>query len=1098
VPASFLSRTQSTATTYRTTHTVALPSGRVTGDHLVLSFGIDGDGGTISSPSGATWQLVHSVDLNTNQKWRVWVRRLNGTESSTVTITTTGSNQSAAEVLHIRGGYTSDVEGTGVSSSTGTTSGYGTNVDPDSVTAAWGSANQLFVAMIYAAGLSPSVTAYPGPYSNGGNVAARAMVGSATRTTTATTEDPAAFTISSSNNHRAVTLVIRTAAAVTAGAQVATGTGAAHNATTRPPTTRAAAQVATGTGTAHFVRTPRRQVPSNLIVEWDFDNDLDFDETVEDITSYVRAGSIRVGRDYPSQVTGRSRPGEMRFTLDNTDGRFNYFNTASPLAVAPYSLQTGRLIRVRTSESTPTDPVLIGRDRFGTIGSLGTDELGNSWTTVSGGGWSSFTTSNDRATAVGPGSASGVQHAAYIDAGGADYYAQVVIPWKDAVNRVGLVYHYVDSSNYGYCYLGDGVIYAYEVVAGVHIEQTHDGAENRDDVALGVAVNDDALRFYLDGVQVLSTTWNETPNGKIGLYGRWYYQRPPTWSEFYCWNRSRIVQSWDTGVNQSGVLATMRVTKVVPTVVAGAPRLVEVTATGDLGLLDRPVDPPSSTGPDSAQSFGVKAGQMIGNVLHRVGALHPPGPIDGGVITLGPVGMDRQKGISLVRQFEDTELGFLFELPEGGIGFDDRDARTGSAVVATFTDDPAVLGYSMQAITQRDWQGDIINDVTAEVSGQLPRFTYFTDFDNQVPGPCDIDITLPSQTPHADGADVGDLVIVSIASTVSSAGVSWITPAGWTSLRLLNDEASKQRIYAKRLAAGDFGASVKFYDDTTPAGGAWQSVLFLVKNWYGSISSGVAVAEHTGYGSPSTTTQARAGDNDPPVMFTPWPPSPTLFLALRAGMTSTAGASMSASTDDQAPNGFDSLVSVLIDAASGGPAYDCAQQFARRIRTEQVVKPSGFGGTFLNFNQVETTVIAVRGYVDDPPPAGTRGRRVRASNADSQEARAAVLAHPSPGLLFATDDDADDYNDAVLTRYAEDRPILTVEFSAVRDARHRSLAASTRLSDRVRVDANGNAGLGVDAEFFVETITHQFSDGTSRWSVAVDLSPATDAGGGAD
>ena len=107
------------------------------------------------------------------------------------------------------------------------------------------------------------------------------------------------------------------------------------------------------------------QVDSNLVVEWDFDHDGDFDQSVETITPYVLAAQTSIGRDYPSSLTGRSGPGQLRLTLDNTDNRFSYFNTSSPLNASPFSLRTGRKIRVRTSDA-PTGAASISYVGIGT------------------------------------------------------------------------------------------------------------------------------------------------------------------------------------------------------------------------------------------------------------------------------------------------------------------------------------------------------------------------------------------------------------------------------------------------------------------------------------------------------------------------------------------------------------------------------------------------------------------------------------------------------------------------------------------------------------------------------------------------------------
>lgn len=66
-----------------------------------------------------------------------------------------------------------------------------------------------------------------------------------------------------------------------------------------------------------------------LSVDWNGDGD--FADTGEDITAYVRTVEWGRGRDYASQLTGRSSAGSLVAQLNNMDGRFNSFLTTGPL-----------------------------------------------------------------------------------------------------------------------------------------------------------------------------------------------------------------------------------------------------------------------------------------------------------------------------------------------------------------------------------------------------------------------------------------------------------------------------------------------------------------------------------------------------------------------------------------------------------------------------------------------------------------------------------------------------------------------------------------------------------------------------------------------
>ncbi|MFC5834664.1 carbohydrate binding domain-containing protein [Nonomuraea insulae] len=130
-----------------------------------------------------------------------------------------------------------------------------------------------------------------------------------------------------------------------------------------------------GSGNALFKHTG--QVPADIVVEWDFDNDGDFSEDVEDITSYILSLETFTGRDWPSLLTGKAGPGKFRATLRNDDDRFSYFNTSSPLNSSPRSLKTGRKVRVRTATATNPDPALLVKDRFRRAdGAMEADETG--------------------------------------------------------------------------------------------------------------------------------------------------------------------------------------------------------------------------------------------------------------------------------------------------------------------------------------------------------------------------------------------------------------------------------------------------------------------------------------------------------------------------------------------------------------------------------------------------------------------------------------------------------------------------------------------------------------------------------------------------
>lgn len=66
-------------------------------------------------------------------------------------------------------------------------------------------------------------------------------------------------------------------------------------------------------------------------LEVDWDNDGLFEGGVEDITSFLFDVSWSRGKNYASMLTGRAVTANLIAELRNSDGRFNSFNTASPI-----------------------------------------------------------------------------------------------------------------------------------------------------------------------------------------------------------------------------------------------------------------------------------------------------------------------------------------------------------------------------------------------------------------------------------------------------------------------------------------------------------------------------------------------------------------------------------------------------------------------------------------------------------------------------------------------------------------------------------------------------------------------------------------------
>jgi hypothetical protein len=85
---------------------------------------------------------------------------------------------------------------------------------------------------------------------------------------------------------------------------------------------------------------------ATYVLEVDWNNDGDFDDSYEDCTRDFSSIECRRGRDYASQLVGKASPGRLVAVLRNRDGLYSSYNTASPLYG---SILPGRKVRLRTT-----------------------------------------------------------------------------------------------------------------------------------------------------------------------------------------------------------------------------------------------------------------------------------------------------------------------------------------------------------------------------------------------------------------------------------------------------------------------------------------------------------------------------------------------------------------------------------------------------------------------------------------------------------------------------------------------------------------------------------------------------------------------------
>lgn len=210
-----------------TAHTVTLPTSIASGDLLIVAFCHDDAGATVTAsvttPASGWTTLVNNLVANalgTVGRLSVFARIADGTEGTTITVTTTGSEGSAYTTYRIPASswYGNLTDGVNVA----TVSGPAANANPNPPNldpASWGTEDTMWM-VIYSWDGNVSHTTYPTNYASNQLTNRWANTGgqgiaSATRENAAASEDPGTATISASEQWAAVTLAVRPAGAAT-------------------------------------------------------------------------------------------------------------------------------------------------------------------------------------------------------------------------------------------------------------------------------------------------------------------------------------------------------------------------------------------------------------------------------------------------------------------------------------------------------------------------------------------------------------------------------------------------------------------------------------------------------------------------------------------------------------------------------------------------------------------------------------------------------------------------------------------------------------------------------------------------------------------
>ena len=211
-PATFpeLESTTSSATNAPSTSHSVLLDGLDSAGELLLAWLMFNADTTITGMTG--WTALSSNTASPGRS-AVYGKIATGSEGSSISATTSSSNAGAFIVQRIsnnKGGLVAGTDYTVAVASAATTA----NPNPPSVTAGWGSDDNLFIAACCVRGDNDTVTGYPTNYGSGtGKVTTNgggggATVGVAVRQFTSATDDPDTFTLSASEYGRAYTIVI--------------------------------------------------------------------------------------------------------------------------------------------------------------------------------------------------------------------------------------------------------------------------------------------------------------------------------------------------------------------------------------------------------------------------------------------------------------------------------------------------------------------------------------------------------------------------------------------------------------------------------------------------------------------------------------------------------------------------------------------------------------------------------------------------------------------------------------------------------------------------------------------------------------------------
>lgn len=207
--------TQQRSTDANTTnHTGDLPAGINADDLLLIFLGLDGPNPIDTHPSGFT--ILANVVTASAVRQALYAKKATGSEGATFTYVSNLNEESVSITYRIPAAEWSGDIATGIQVGT-TATGSSANPNPPSVTAAWGSADNLFITIATWDDVALTHNAFPTNYSSNQLVESASADGGgvgiavATRELAAATDDPGTHTISATEEWLANLLIIKPA-----------------------------------------------------------------------------------------------------------------------------------------------------------------------------------------------------------------------------------------------------------------------------------------------------------------------------------------------------------------------------------------------------------------------------------------------------------------------------------------------------------------------------------------------------------------------------------------------------------------------------------------------------------------------------------------------------------------------------------------------------------------------------------------------------------------------------------------------------------------------------------------------------------------------